>query len=387
MKKNRVVRLDRLQVVWSVGIIIVSIFSAWAVLRLIRVLPKENFEQKITASITRQGAWFVRNQTEAGDFVYERYSATGEVKEGNNIVRQAGALYGLAQLYGYSKDSDIRQTLEKGLDYFRGLTATQSAETLAVTHNEETLTNTTALLVLGITEYLEADNQHKTTENLEHLVRLSNYLVSTQATTGAYINNYTPEPEESDYNNGETMYALMRSYQITQKESYITSVKRMANYAMNTYGLERFNSSFFSWGMAGFAHLYTVEPDEKYWEFLKGYADKYMSARGYAYGQFVSHKAEGTITPGASVFLEGVDHIAWIAKDKDAVLFRSLRSHVRDMLNFLFKYEIGGPYGTYAALTDSVRGAICSQEACETTRIDFLQHNMSAMLLYLRFLQ
>ena len=172
-------RLDRLQVVWSVGIIIVSLFSAWAVLRLIRVLPKESFEKKIIGSITRQGDWFVRNQTTAGDFVYERYAATGEVKEGNNIVRQAGALYGLAQLYSYTKDPAIEQTLEKGFGYFRTLTATQSAEVLAVTHNEETLTNTTALLVLGLAEYLEADNQNKTTGNMEYLARLSNYLVST----------------------------------------------------------------------------------------------------------------------------------------------------------------------------------------------------------------
>ncbi|MEK7533072.1 MAG: hypothetical protein AAB542_01430 [Patescibacteria group bacterium] len=387
MKKNRVGRLDRLQVIWSVGIIIVSIFSAWAVLHLIRVLPKESFEQKIIGSITRQGDWFVRNQTTAGDFVYERYAATGEVKEGNNIVRQAGALYGLAQLYSYTKDPAIAQTLEKGFGYFRTLTATPSAETNAITYNEETQTNTTALLVLALVEYLEADAQHKTTENLEYLVRLSNYLVSTQEASGAYINEYVPKPVESDYNNGETMYALIRSYNVTQKEPYLISVKRMAAYAIDHYGTQGFNSSFFSWGMAGFAHLYVIDANEAYWEFLKGYADKYMGARGSAYEQYLAHTSEDVITPGASVFLEGVDHIAWIAKDKDIMLHRTLTRHVQNMLNFLLMYELDSPNGKYASGNDLVRGAVCSQVGCETTRIDFLQHNMSASLLYLRLLR
>ena len=387
MKKNRVGRLDRLQVIWSVGIIIVSIFSAWAVLHLIRVLPKESFEQKIIGSITRQGDWFVRNQTTAGDFVYERYAATGEVKEGNNIVRQAGALYGLAQLYSYTKDPAIEQTLEKGFGYFRTLTATQSAEVLAVTHNEETLTNTTALLVLGLAEYLEADNQNKTTGNMEYLARLSNYLVSTQVATGAYINDYEPDPDESDYNNGETMYALIRSHSVTQKESYLRSVQRMAAYAMDHYGNQEFNSSFFSWGMAGFAYLYAVDPNEMYWEFMRKYANKYMSARGNGYEQFLAHKSDAVVTPGSSVFLEGVDHIAWVAKDKDVVLYRILKRHVQNVLDFLLTYELDSPYGTYASGIDSVRGAICSQKECETTRIDFLQHNISAIVLYLRFPQ
>jgi len=386
MKKKRVVRVDFLFLLWISVIAVISFFSVQQVRRLVGVLPKENFKQKVTGSITRQGDWFIKNQTPAGDFVYERYAATGEIKEGNSIVRQAGALYGLGQLYAYTKNPKTKMTLEKGFDYFRGLTATPSASANVITHNGQTLTNTTALLVLGLVEYLEADNRNKTTENLEYLVRLSNYLASTQTSTGAYINEYVPKPAESDYNNGETMYALIRSYNVTQKQEYLLSVKRMASYAMEYYGPQGFNSSFFSWGMAGFSYLYAEEPDEKYWEFLRQYADKYMTSRGAVYEQFLNHTSETAITPGASVFLEGVNHIAWVAKDKDPGLYRTLKRHVERVLDFLLTYELDGPYGKYASGKDMVRGAICSQKECETTRIDFLQHNISAILLYVKFL-
>lgn len=319
--------------------------------------------------------------------MYERFAGTGEIKEGNNIVRKAGALYGLGQAYAFTKDPDTKRALEKGLDYFRLLTATVSAEAAAITHEESTYTNTTALVVLGLVEYVESDDAHKTTENLEYLVRLSNYLVSTQASTGAYVNSYIPEPQESDYNNGETMYALIRSYALIQKQEHLLSVKRMANYALHHYGQQDFNGSFFSWGMAGFSYLYKTDPDSRYWEFLSGSADKYMNARGQGYERYLREKKSYPVIPGSSVFLEGVDHIGWIAKEKDPVLYRKLKTHVELLLSHLLQYEINSPYGKYKTTAESVNGAVCSQVTCETTRLDFMQHHMSAMLLYLKFLK
>jgi len=386
MKKKRAPRLDRIHIVWSIVIVILVCFSGVAVWRLVRLLPKENARERLEGSIVRQGKWFAKNQTEEGDFVYERISASGEVKEGHNMVRQAGALYGLGQLYAHTKDPEVAATIEKGLGYFREITATMSAEASAITYNEVTNTNTTALLVLGLVEYLEVDEALQTTENLEYLVRLSNYLVSTQTSTGAYINTYKPTPSESDYNNGETMYALIRSYRLTRKQPYLLSVKRMANYAIFHYGPRDYNSSFFSWGMAGFAHLYQVEPDEKYWEFMRAYAVKYMVSRGNGYEQYLSGKTKEPIIPSASVFLEGVSHIAWIAKEKDVSFSNMLTRHTQRVLQHLLMYEINSPYGAFVSESDVVTGAVCATVGCETTRIDFLQHNMSAIILYFRFL-
>lgn len=387
MKKHQGTPVDWVRIVWIAVILVLIAAATAAVLRLIAVWPKESLEQKLRGSIARESAWFAANQNAGGDFVYERFAGSGEIKEGNNIVRQAGALYGLGQAYAFTKDPDIKRALERGLDYFRQLTATKSAEAAAITHDGATYTNTAALVVLGLVEYMEADEAHKTTENLEYLVRLSNYLVSTQTSTGAYVNSYIPEPQESDYNNGETMYALIRSHALTQKQEYLQSVKRMSDYAMHKYGPQDFNSSFFSWGMAGFSYLYKVDPDSRYWEFLSGSADKYMSARGEGYERYLREKKSYPVIPSVSVFLEGVDHIGWIAKEKDPFLYRELRRHVELLLEHLLLYEINSPYGKYKTAAQSVNGAVCSQITCETTRLDFMQHHISAMVLYFRFLK
>lgn len=386
MKKKRKLSIDVWYIIWCGIIFVVSFFSYREIVKLLGVWPKESVEQKLEGSIKRVGTWFIRNQTPEGDFVYEQISATGEETENNHIVRQAGALYGLGHLYRFDKDPYISKTFERGLTYFQHLTATPGADMAAITYEDNTLTNTTALVVLGLVEYMEADEQKKTTENLEYLVRLSNYLVSTQTSSGAYVNDFLPTPEESDYNNGETMYALIRSYNLTQKEAYLLSVKRMANYAINYYGKQDFNSSFFSWGMAGFSYLYAIDNDERYWNFLRNGANSYFTARGNDYETYLANtEAYLPIAPGTSVFLEGVNHIGWIAKEKDPALYSRLKKHVKKVLEYLLVYEINSPYGKYKSEDVRVSGAICAKDTCETTRIDFMQHNVSAMYLYLRF--
>jgi hypothetical protein len=379
---------DPVRLIWSIILCLLIVAATFAVLRLVRMLPKESLEERFSESIKRQAEWFGKNQRSAGDFVYEQYALTGEEKEGNNIVRQAGALYGLGQAAKFIGNEETVETLEKGLSYFRTLVSTPSANAMAITFEDETQTNTTALLVLALVEYIEGDSAtRKTTENLEYLVQLSNYLAGTQTDTGAYINTYLPEPTESDYNNGETMYALIRSYGLTRKETHLQSVRRAADYAMSHYGNQDFNSAFFSWGMAAFAYLYKMEPEEKYWNFMKDSTEKYFAKRGDGYERLLKNTNESTIIPGSAVFLEGITHVGWIARDTDPVLFAKLKRHARSVLEYLLRYEINSPYGRYRSDAPSVASAVCAQISCETTRIDFLQHNMSAMFLYLTFLR
>jgi len=332
------------------------------------------------------GAWFVRNQTQRGDFVYEQYAATGDTVPGNNIVRQAGALYALAKLYRHSKKEDIRETLDRGIAFFRDVTVTPSSNTRAVQYDGEIRSNTIALLILAMAEYLESETATNADVLTRELSEYAQYLVLTQVHSGGYINAHQVKNAESDYNNGETMYALIRSYEIIGNPLYLTSVRKAADYAMQKYGIGKFNASFYSWGMAAFAYLYGIDPQEAYWTFMKEYTDRYMETRGKRYEQSVADSALPKVPPGAAVFLEGVVHVAWAALYKDQWYARDLRKHIDTVLPYLIRYEINSPFGWYLSHNANLSGAVCSQASCETTRIDFTQHLLSAILLRHRFL-
>lgn len=380
------VRVDFIRLIWIAGIIALFAWSARTVFRAVTLLPKEPVSDRLRESAVRQGGWLITNQKPEGDIVYEMVSATATPTEDNNIVRQAGVLYGLAQLSNTSETPQLSGAFEKNLEYFRGITATVSAERAAIELDGYRPSNATALVVLGLTEYMDADKSRQTTQNLEYLTRLTNYLISTQASHSAYFNDLIPTPKESDYNNGETMYALIRSFRITNDPATIESVRKAAEYFMDHYGTSDFNASFFSWGMAGFSYLYRVDPRDEYWQFLRAYADKYLHERGEWYEYALAGRKDAEIPPGAAVYQEGVAHIAWIAKEKESDLNRKLSRHMVRVLEYLLRYEVNSPVGKYAVEDTRMNGAICATATCETTRIDFMQHYISAILLYLRFL-
>lgn len=333
----------------------------------------------LTNTMDMIDGWYTRVQKNDGDFRYLISVPQGKTLKGNNIVRQAGSLYALAQYYNYRRNVTTKQTLDRGFGYFTKLLEPQGTDASAIVFKGKKQSNASALLLLGLVEYIEANPQ----ENERYKVlaqKLANYLVTTQTEKGSFINMWDPQPKESDYNNGETMYALIRAYKLFKTPQYLASVEKAAAYFESYYDTRYFNSAFYSWGMAGFAHLYIVRPKESYWQFLKDSTDTYWNARGKAaHGYIVTG---GKDTPSLAVFLEGTAHTAWLAKEKDEKYYTFLRKHIEESLIYLTRYQPGNPYSSIKTTKPQIQGGICRDIPCSALRIDSTQHYLSAIYLY-----
>lgn len=343
---------------------------------------RQQLSSDLNDSMELSGNWFKEIQNNQGDFTYQIDTKTAQPADDNNIVRQAGSLYSLAQLYKVDKDPSTKEMLDKGFAYFDILIQSKGEDKSAVVYDNRTKSNTTALLLLALVEYAEGTNSN----DFELIQRLSNYLVFTQTDAGDFVNEYLDTSEVSDYNNGETFYALIRSYILIKDPVYLASVKKAADYFKTTYSKQEFNSGFFSWGMAGFAYLYNTSQDSSDWDFLEAYYLKYLNSRGNSIQICIIGKGQSCTKPGVAVFLEGVAHIGWIAKDKDSKLYKDIRTHLELTLNDLLKYQIGGNHSSFNFREQTLQGATCADVACSYTRIDYTQHQLSASYLYLKFI-
>lgn len=342
-------------------------------------------------SMHLQGEWFIKNQTTRGDFIYEREVETGDIVEGYNDVRQAGSLYALAQLYKYSKNEDLEKTVQRGINFFKVYAEPQegSPSAIAINFKGSTKSNTVALFLLAIIEYMEASEEAKE-EHLEFAEQLANYLVTTQLDSGGYVYKYYTENDaeepykESDYNNGETFYALLRMYKLTGNETYLESANKAAPYLIEKYGSEGINLSFYAWGMEGFAHLYDIDPKEEYWEFLKSYTNKYLVAHGnkvatYFLNEYQVNPPKGNL----GVYMEGLAHVAWIAKEKDPEYYDLLKIYMENSLDYLLSLQVDGPKTERTSDNDFIKGGSCYDYFCDTMRIDIVHHILSGNYLYL----
>ncbi len=346
--------------------------------------PKPDAEllnARLPKALERQGEWLIKHQKQEGDFVYEMEFGTGKLTDDNNIVRQAGALYALTQYQRASGNKEAINSIEKGISYFKSLTQEVTVGS-AINYQNNILSNTNALLVLALVEYIEA-NDDVSEKHLEYLTNLSDYLVDTQDESGNYIyQTVDGTPVYSDYNNGESLNALIRAYRVTGNEVYLKSAELAADKFIQTYGKQEFNTSFFCWGVAGFYHLLEIKGDEKYWDFMKDYTDKYMVFTGEYYDAYILRQEGVQPNPKAFVYQEGVIHIVAAAKQKDPALYEELKNHTTRVLRYNLGYEINAPYSAFKSQSQELSGAICYTAACETTRVDMIQHSISAMYLY-----
>jgi hypothetical protein len=329
------------------------------------------------------GQWFRVNQTDQGDFVYELYTGTGKPVQGYNIVRQAGSLYSLAQLYRFKPNPELNQTLTEGFAFFEPLSQPESSRAAAIVYEAEKKTNTSALLLLALIEYLEAHPENADSyQTWTH--QLAQFLVSTQKDNGGFSQTPDVNQDESDYNNGETFYALVRIYRLDPRPEYREAIDKAAEYLLTAYPPQSPNLSFYAWGMAGFAYLYQTDPQARYWEYLKTSTDAFIDSRG---ASWTSQPLDPKLIRGNwGVFLEGVAHTAWVAKTVDRPYFNHLKDVAATALERVLSLQVDGPYGTFTTNYPSVRGGICSDSACQTQRIDIVHHNLSAAILYLKFL-
>ncbi len=347
------------------------------------VLPKYYFRQTANQSLKLYADWLIKNQTDAGDFVYELDVQTGQRIPGNNIVRQAGSLYSLGHAYAHTKNSSYRAGIERGIHYFQQLfeSVDNFSPTVRIAHQGSRKSNAVALFLLAIIEYVEADP-----ETNQHLIptahQLARYLLMTQTDEGSFLQTMDPE-EESDYNNGESFYALIRMYRLTSHTPYLKSAEKAATYIENTYSQKRFNTSLFAWAMEGFAYLYQIDKNPIYWNFMKTYTDRYLNSQGKNITNYLHDKSQKPPAGNLGVYLEGVAHTAWVAKEVDPLYHRQLVTYMEESLRYLMTLQLNGPYSNRKTTFNQLSGGICYDHSCKTQRIDITHHNLSALYLYL----
>ena len=131
------------------------------------------------------GTQFMLNhQKSDGNFTYIYDWVIKTFDRGDNPVRQAGAMWGLAVIYNDTRNPRVASAVEKAMDYLAlNSNLTHGAQRYVIYPSEKVgRTGTVALCALTHIEYLRAANSGISVENIERYSRLLdeylNFLVS-----------------------------------------------------------------------------------------------------------------------------------------------------------------------------------------------------------------
>jgi hypothetical protein len=344
----------------------------------------------------------LNNQTEAGNFHYEYDFAKKTLSQGDNQVRQAGALWGVSLIHRENPSPESKAAVEKGLDFFRNISQKDEAGNTFVVYPKDSQgsTGTIALLVLSLTELLQTEIS--STEREQYSEELNGYLgflLTLRDEKGQFFSRFDLKTGEgfgkpSPYFDGEALLALTRAQKYTETDGLVEMIMESASvmYSEHIIKARAINpdsdttKGFYQWGSMAFYEIYTAG-----WDGYEVYAERTIEL---AYWMIDTHRTLER-TRNTAYAYEGMIsawELARLTGDTDAL--RKIGKVIDTGLYKLTSWQVGSSIANryikrFMALNPQkdplAHGGITNKKDETTLRIDVTQHQMHAVLLARKF--
>ena len=203
-----------------------------------------------------------------GKFVYGYYPVFDNWMTGYNIVRHAGSIWSLINLYRMTGDAGLVGGIDSAMAYMVGCIDYQDAETayLVEFKADEIKLGANGLAIVAMTEYMDVFGSDRYVEQVGHL---ANGILALQDPGGGYYHvlNYPDfsrkEAYRTVYYDGEATFALARAFTFTGDGRYLEAAARAVDYFIeNNYARYRDH-----WVAYSLHEVTKYLPEDRYFRF------------------------------------------------------------------------------------------------------------------------
>jgi hypothetical protein len=241
-----------------------STFNGEKLFRGHRVV-EELDEELLSAAVSGAGDYLASLVGENGRFVYEYDPVKDEVAESYNILRHGGTTYSMLELFRVTGDEDLLTASERALDYLVSVTEDCGFGALCVVENGNVKVGGNALAILAFVEY--GGDKY-----LAEAQGLARWIASVQQEDGSFEpHKYDLRAAEasdfvSEYYPGEAIFALSRLAEFDENEQWLDVAEANALYLINDRdaGKEVAQLIHDHWLLYGLNELYRARPREEF---------------------------------------------------------------------------------------------------------------------------
>jgi hypothetical protein len=343
----------------------------------------------LRASIQDGTSWLLGTQEQNGHFAYEYAPYEDEYLGGDNIVRQAGALFALGEVYLHTKSpgAELGEGIKKAIGYFESLTIPGKEGKLSFSCIGTTIKGNdcklgaTALALVGMLDYVEKTPRAASfyTSLIEEYTA---FILAAQKENGGFRDLYRTESgfvnRESPYSNGEAMLALVRMY----KHSPQTEVKSALDSAFDYLKTTEHVNPLYLWIMAALKDMQVLWPNPEYISYAREFTQWRIKTGSYP-------KQQNNYCP----YVEGlVSAYSVLKAAPEPGELEALRAHIDPWHGYhrtlqvdggeIYRviFEGGVPSLGTLANPPLAHGGFLTSHTVATQRIDFTQHCISASL-------
>jgi hypothetical protein len=204
------------------------------VLAVVRLSPSS--ESRYLRAAQAGGDYLLTNMHEDGSFVYEYDPVTDEVSDDYNILRHAGTTYSLLELYQATNDRKYLASSEKGIAYLinQVIPCPMVPAAECVEEDAEVKLGGNGLAILALAKHAEVtgDKNH-----LSLTERLAAFIVGVQSPSGEFavhkIANGVVDGFKSEYYPGEAMFGLAKLSQVSGDRKWLDAAHKGARWIIN----------------------------------------------------------------------------------------------------------------------------------------------------------
>ncbi len=340
------------------------------------------------------GEYLASHMHEDGSFVYEYDPVKDEESDSYNILRHAGTTYALLELYEATNDTKYLKSAERALHYLREsiIPCPVYKDASCVIEGNEIKLGGNGLALLAFTKYMSVTDSRDDLATAEGIAR---FITAIQAKNGEFLfykmdAKGVPDSDfVSEYYPGEAMFGLARLSELTNDATWMSAAHKGADWIINVRdkNIATNDLPHDHWMLYALNELYADEQKPDYLEHTKRLVNAIVSIQhkgltgeqeDWNGGYYNPPRSTPTATRneglGAAykIFMRSGD-LAYAMITKDAMK-AGIDFTLRTQFTSQKVREIGAPRETIGGFHETLDEY--------DIRIDYVQHNISALLAF-----
>lgn len=359
-------------------------------------LPKAGTENKTVSSreieeaLLLAGEYLKNAVKKDGSFVYEYFPPTNRENSQYNMLRHAGTIYAMTELYELTKDKALLVKIQKAIPFLlanlRNIKVKNHGALVGIDDGNIKL-GANALAILALTKYMDVV---QTREYLEIVQKLARWIQATQSPQGRFLihkQNFSTQEISvfvSDYYPGEAIFALTLLYKIDKNKEWLDTAEKAARYLIDVRdgGKSIAQLGHDHWLLYGLNELYRVRRHKMYYDHALKIAEAILSSqrKDSARDGAGSFDASARSTPMATR-MEGLCAVYQLVRDFGPkreldLLFNGISLGIKFQLKTQVTKEMAGNRKWPVRAV----GGFLESPDMPGIRIDYVQHNVSSLL-------
>lgn len=343
------------------------------------------------------GDYLVRAVQEDGKFIYHYDPVLDENVSHYNLVRHAGSLYSMYELFMVTRDPELLAVADRACDYM--LTQAKPVkvgdlDALCIVLDDDYQLGSNALAAVALAKRIEATGEDRYADALQKLTR---WIASTQREDGEFgihkmvFSERRVVPFISVYYPGEAVLALTRMYRVDGDPKWLDAAKRGAEWIISVRDGDLADEELIHdhWLLYALADLYQQRPKPLYLDHVRRLCRAILAIQhlepeeadwhgGYYFpprSTPVATRNEGLAAAYQVLKLAGDDELA-------AEVLTAIRRGMR----FQLQTQYDPPSAMYVLNPPYVMGGFRGSLTDFMLRNDFTQHNISSFLCLMAIL-